>query len=223
LAPLYREAGSGPGEGSGKIRVRVRIAVVHIDEETSVSRVHHGFRVQVAGLRPQATYRVDLEGAALPFLFSTDRSGGASVPFGAEVVVPGARLRVRDPAGNPVLVGTVPPWDRRPGAGDRRRSEFEAAGGGGTVRVESSTRTGLGRERLEFRFEGFAPGAALRLRFAGGEEVPVTAEERGRAEVAWGSGIDSPLPGGAYAVAELSGAPFEVLESGAVVVEGAIP
>ena len=44
-----------------------------------------------------------------------------------------------------------------------------------------------------------------------------------RVEVEGAPAGGAPLPAGAYAVEDLSGAPFEVLEGGAVVVEGAVP
>ena len=216
FAPLY-------GEGRGRVRVRTRVTLLRLDDETTVTRTHHGFRTVVEGLEPFAPYRVEVESAAAPVEFTTDNRGRASVPFGPGLAPPGTRIRIADPAGVPVLVGTVPPWNRRPGAGESRRAEYATEDGESTVRVEASIRPGRGRERLEFRFAGFEPGTPLLLRIGGADAATVAAGERGRALARWGPAGGAPLPGAAYAVDDLSGAPFEVLAGGAVVVEGAVP
>ncbi len=211
-APLFPDPSLEPGKERGTVRVRNTFRAFEA-------------HVEASGLRPVATYRAEVAGAAGPLLFVTDARGRASLLLaaGSAVPLPDARVRIADASGNPALLGVLPDWRRNPRQEGPVREEFAAPSGGETVRAEVFRGSGRGLERLEFRFAGFEPGAALLLRPAGGEGIPVVAGSRGRATLRWRSRFPEPLPFGAYSVGELRGTAFEVVAGGEVVVEGIVP
>ena len=211
-APLFPDPGNTQGEGSGRIRVRS----TNLTFEASV---------QVQGLQPRTTYRIDIDGNPVFILFVTDSGGKATAPLalGSSVPLPGHRVRVGAPSGTPLLLGTLPDWRHRPRHDGPSRAGFYDPSGGATVGVEVFQGSGRGLERLEFRFAGFDPGTTVLLRLEGGEGISIVTRKEGSAILRWRSRFPSPLPLGAYSVGELRGMLFEVLVGGAVVVEGTIP
>jgi hypothetical protein len=214
-SPLYRAPAQPEGTAGGRIRVLAELVVVE-RENSSDSYVRHGLRVQMAGLRPSTGFGAQIEGDPDSVPFVSDRRGSASVLLGRSLADPGKRIVVADGSGNPVLLGAIPDWTRRP-RGQPAREVYEASGG--TVRVSAFSGSGRGRERLEFRFSGFPAGALLSI---GGEAgIPFAGD---RAILRWRSEDAAPLPLGAATVRELHGVPFEIRAGGgAVLVEGTIP
>lgn len=214
-APLYRDPANPVGAEEGRIRVLVGVQLIEYEDDAD-SVVTHGLRIRLSGLRPATGYAARVEGEDAPVPFTADGRGEASVLLGRSLPAPGKRITVADGSGNPVLLGAMPDWTRRP-RGETLREVFD--GDDGSVRVRAFSGSGKGREELEFRCGGFPDGA--RLAIGGSAGIPVAS---GGATLRWRSGDGAPLPLGAATVRELHGTPFEVRSvSGAVLVEGTIP
>lgn len=224
-APLYRVPANPSGTEEGRIRILVGVKVIEDRfEETEETVVSRGMRLLLSGLRPATAFRAEVEGDPVPVPFGTDDRGRASVLLGRTFAAPGKRILVSDASGNPVLLGAVPDWSRRPRGEGPRRESFGAADGSLSVRVETNAGSGRGRERLTFRFEGVAFGAGLTLGIGGDPGIRIVPGENGEAILDWRSEGASPLPLGAASVRKLQGTLFEVRSpGGATVLGGTIP